>query len=679
MPLSNDFTFNPEKTVLKNIESLQKLIRSPKFTDENTYKTQDRKEAFTALFAMRMAVNATRGEKSSLKANVTQAQYDAALKKLKESPSFGLFLEKQGDQALQRKLTEGRTHGGSAEDAFQDYLMEADKLPADPPLRYMPKANARIEKLQTKLETLPGDGEEAAAIYGEIFRIRRGVGAVRGKGSSLDLQVDPTKLGDVPDIGACDAFKEFVREQGAALKTTALKGHSGEAEEKFRDHVLNMDHIPANTPAAYMPQALERTEALVKKMKEPGFSYANGDRKLTVFAELMGTRQAVKAVRGKKSSLEKPIDPAALEAAVNQWKNCESFRRFVTEEDPEAAREAAATGHGGALGDKFREHVLNLDHLAADVPADYMPQGLERVEALQKKFKSDDYVLYDEERKLTLYAELMATRSAVGAVRGKKSSLEKPIDPAALNREVNSFKACEAFQSYIRDHDAEARRAAAAGHGGALEEGFARHVLNLDSLPQGIPGHRMKPGDELTLGDMTVQAYDSTDLGVSYYVELQGRSIFHAGDLNLWHWREESTVREIKQAEEDFYDAVEPIRGLNIDLCMFPLDPRQGGLFDAGINHFVMSVKPRVVIPMHWQQRAEVPLNYARRGRTRYTEILALTKPRERADLTFGEDELQIHVHTPVSGLFEEKKEPEIPEERNDDPFTDTDLPVNVQ
>ena len=86
---------------------------------------------------------------------------------------------------------------------------------------------------------------------------------------------------------------------------------------------------------------------------------------------------------------------------------------------------------------------------------------------------------------------------------------------------------------------------------------------------------------------------------------------------------------------------------------------------------------------MHWQQRAEVPLNYARRGRTRYTEILALTKPRERADITFGEDELQIHVHTPVNGLFDEKKETEAPAaaepERKDDPFSDTDLPVNVQ
>ncbi len=199
-----------------------------------------------------------------------------------------------------------------------------------------------------------------------------------------------------------------------------------------------------------------------------------------------------------------------------------------------------------------------------------------------------------------------------------------------------------------------------------------------DDLPKDVPGHRMNPGDTLELGEVKIQAFDSTDLGVSFYVELKGRTIFHAGDLNLWHWREESTVREIKQAEDDFYAAVDPIRSLSIDLCMFPLDPRQGGLFDAGINHFVMSVKPRVVIPMHWQQRAEVPMNYARRGRTRYTEILALTKPRERADIVFGENELQIHVHTPVSGLFDEKKEDREEAPAGDDPFTDTDLPVNV-
>lgn len=203
-----------------------------------------------------------------------------------------------------------------------------------------------------------------------------------------------------------------------------------------------------------------------------------------------------------------------------------------------------------------------------------------------------------------------------------------------------------------------------------------------DDIPVGKRGKRMGPGDTLTIDDMTVKAYQSTDLGVAFLVDLDGLTIFHAGDLNLWHWREESTLREIAEAEKAFYTACEPLEKTPIDLCMFPLDPRLGGMFDAGINHFVMTVKPRLVIPMHWQERAEVALEYVRRGRTKYTEILALTKPRERADLTFGEGELKIHVHTPAAGIYDDKPKDDDADEldpyRPDDPFTDTDLPVDI-
>ena len=89
-----------------------------------------------------------------------------------------------------------------------------------------------------------------------------------------------------------------------------------------------------------------------------------------------------------------------------------------------------------------------------------------------------------------------------------------------------------------------------------------------------------------------------------------------------------------------------------------------------------MAAKPRVIIPIHWQRRSEVAINFARRGRTRYTEVLSLTKPRERADITFKEAELVIHVHTPSSGLFDGDTEPKKPE---DDPFSDTDLPVDMK
>lgn len=193
----------------------------------------------------------------------------------------------------------------------------------------------------------------------------------------------------------------------------------------------------------------------------------------------------------------------------------------------------------------------------------------------------------------------------------------------------------------------------------------------------------LKVGDKIDLEGVKITAFDSTDLGVSFYVEIGGLYVFHAGDLNLWHWREESTLPEIAEAENAYYAAVEPLETLPIDIAMFPLDPRMGGLFDAGANHFVMAVKPRAFIPIHWYERTEVALDFARRGRTKYTETLALTKPRERAELTFGDSELKIHVFTLAADAYVRKpsaqKEVGFDAYDEDDPFTDTDLPVTME
>ena len=48
--------------------------------------------------------------------------------------------------------------------------------------------------------------------------------------------------------------------------------------------------------------------------------------------------------------------------------------------------------------------------------------------------------------------------------------------------------------------------------------------------------HLMVPGDTLTIGDLTVTMYGSTDEGGSFLVKSGGKTIFHAGDLNWWHW-----------------------------------------------------------------------------------------------------------------------------------------------
>ena len=127
---------------------------------------------------------------------------------------------------------------------------------------------------------------------------------------------------------------------------------------------------------------------------------------------------------------------------------------------------------------------------------------------------------------------------------------------------------------------------------------FVHYIIAAD-MPAEAQGDRMAAGDHRTYGDASVTAYASTDLGVSFYVEIEGMHIFHAGDLNLWHWREESTLRQITQAENLFYAAVKPLIGKTIDICMFPVDPRMGGMYEAGANHFIMTCKPHVFIPMH--------------------------------------------------------------------------------
>ena len=210
------------------------------------------------------------------------------------------------------------------------------------------------------------------------------------------------------------------------------------------------------------------------------------------------------------------------------------------------------------------------------------------------------------------------------------------------------------------------------------------YIVSSD-LPIGKRGKRIAPMEEMTLTqDISVKAFDSTDLGVSFLVTAYGMTIFHAGDLNLWHWRQESSLREIEDAEEAFYAACEPIPVGTIDLAMFPVDPRQGMMYDAGANHFILTKKPRVFVPMHWQDRPEVAVDFARRARTPQTEIVAMTRPGETATITYDEQLLDIRIIEPPRDL---KDLPPAPVRRPDpraidpdapDPFEDTDLPVDL-
>ena len=112
---------------------------------------------------------------------------------------------------------------------------------------------------------------------------------------------------------------------------------------------------------------------------------------------------------------------------------------------------------------------------------------------------------------------------------------------------------------------------------------------------------RLAPGERYAAYGMTVTAFDSTDMGVSFLVETEDITLFHAGDLNLWHWADESTDEEIAEAEKAFAKAVKPLLGVKMDIAFFPRDPRQGTGFDDGFKQFRRKIKPRHLIPMHFR------------------------------------------------------------------------------
>lgn len=128
-----------------------------------------------------------------------------------------------------------------------------------------------------------------------------------------------------------------------------------------------------------------------------------------------------------------------------------------------------------------------------------------------------------------------------------------------------------------------------------------------DRIPQkdkmSIAG--MSAGDSLENmpGGVSVKAFGSTDEGVSFAVTLaDGKKIFHAGDLNDWHWKDESSKAEAEKAERHFITVLDRIASeeREFDVVMFPVDVRLGSDFARGATMFTDKIKTRNFFPMHF-------------------------------------------------------------------------------
>lgn len=142
----------------------------------------------------------------------------------------------------------------------------------------------------------------------------------------------------------------------------------------------------------------------------------------------------------------------------------------------------------------------------------------------------------------------------------------------------------------------------------------------------------LKGGQTLSLPQAEIETLTSTDEGAAFLVTLPGgTTVFHAGDLNWWHWEGEDKSWNHNMAA-NFKRYTEPLRGRKIDLAMLPLDPRLGEDGFRGPKYFLELADIKQFLPMHqWGD-----FGFTGKFLEKYPEFAGRTVPVERAGQSFS-------------------------------------------
>lgn len=129
-----------------------------------------------------------------------------------------------------------------------------------------------------------------------------------------------------------------------------------------------------------------------------------------------------------------------------------------------------------------------------------------------------------------------------------------------------------------------------------------RYIVHRDVPHEGMPKNRttvMDVGNVVLLGQVMVTMYGSTDEGGSFLVNNGEYTVFHAGDLNWWHWLGD-TDENNRFARNYAVQEFERVRGMQADVVMFPVDARLEAAREWGPIEFLHVAKVKqLFVPMH--------------------------------------------------------------------------------
>jgi L-ascorbate metabolism protein UlaG (beta-lactamase superfamily) len=122
---------------------------------------------------------------------------------------------------------------------------------------------------------------------------------------------------------------------------------------------------------------------------------------------------------------------------------------------------------------------------------------------------------------------------------------------------------------------------------------------DLPKLNNTVSAVMMKPHETKTVNGLTVETLDSTDEGVAFVVTADGVTIYHAGDLNYWHWNGESDAYN-EDMRQKYLAEINRLKGRTINIAFVPVDPRLEDKYMLGIDNIMRTADIKAAFPMHF-------------------------------------------------------------------------------
>lgn len=128
-----------------------------------------------------------------------------------------------------------------------------------------------------------------------------------------------------------------------------------------------------------------------------------------------------------------------------------------------------------------------------------------------------------------------------------------------------------------------------------------------DGVPAGAEDdiQYIRPNEQTEVFGLQIATLRSNDEGVAFLVKYKGRTIYHAGDLNWWHWEGESEAFN-KMMRRSYQSEINKLQKEKIDVAFVPVDPRLGEQYCWGLDCFMKRTDTAKVFPMHFWETYDI-------------------------------------------------------------------------